>query len=502
MARLGAERGPGRKWFSGRQLGSKRWSGSAWPVLLLVFMVSLNFGYWPRFFDLPYELHFAVLVIMGAVTLFYLRPAHFRSWLAGLFSVHLVFVVASVLVARDDWLIGVLGNQSRYDGLLYHAAIVVVAIVGFNFFRRWPRLIDIALKFYFGAAVFQSLLIVLQRTGVKAVSWILLDSDMTMPPVGTIGNAGFAAGFILPAVVLLFVEVSAGSSQRNRLWALAALSLTAIGLALTDNKASFYALIFVLFGVVVVRFRVRTVVLAAVTVAIIFTGRGLVPDLFGVQESLNPQRSASGRILIWRAALEAVVHTPGQPVVGGGPDAFELAQYREQVDPKTLIPFYHVCCWSEFYQEGDNPEFVGVESRYQEHQDLRGKVFAYELRKADGSLFVINQTPVVDKAHNLYLDTLLSYGVFSALAWLAIYLVPIAKFWRSRAPLPFALAWALIGLQIYFLVWFTAISVEPFFVILVAAAWALMPQKRVDVLPPTQTNPTGSAVPSDRANNS
>ena len=66
--------------------------------------------------------------------------------------------------------------------------------------------------------------------------------------------------------------------------------------------------------------------------------------------------------------------------------------------------------------------------------------------------------PIVDKAHNLYLDILVSYGAFSVLVWIALFAVPILRLWRSRQALPFGLAWALIGLQVYFLAWFPSIT--------------------------------------------
>ena len=110
--------------------------------------------------------------------------------------------------------------------------------------------------------------------------------------------------------------------------------------------------------------------------------------------------------------------------------------------------------------------------------------------------------PIVDKAHNPYLDILVSYGAFSVLVWIALFAVPILRLWRSRQALPFGLAWALIGLQVYFLAWFPSITNEVYFVILLAIAWALMARShspashlRQPPVPALEANVAGDVTP-------
>ena len=355
MDGLDARRDTRRSWFTWQLGAGSGWKRSAWALILLAFMVLFVFAFWPRRPGPPFELHFGMLLTLGAVTVIYLRPRYFRSWFAALFIIHLVAVIGSLLVARDSWVFSIMGNASRYDGLLSHLAIAAVAITAYSSFRRWPDLISITLKVYYGVVLFHTVVIMLQRFGFTPLSQLLMGSDRPMPPVGMTGNTGFLAGLILPAVILLFVQTTSDGNQRNRILAVAALAFVALGLGLTDNKASFYALAFVLAGIVLFRFRLRTVLLAALVMAVIFAGRLWIPDQYRVQGTYDPRRSAGGRVLIWTATLEAVRNTPGQPFVGGGPDAMELAQYREYVDPLTLIPFFLRCCWTkaEFFEEGE-----------------------------------------------------------------------------------------------------------------------------------------------------
>lgn len=81
----------------------------------------------------------------------------------------------------------------------------------------------------------------------------------------------------------------------------------------------------------------------------------------------------------------------------------------------------------------------------------------------------------LDKAHNLILDRLLTFGLLGVLVWLGLYLYPVLRGWRGTL-LQRSLATSLLAVFVYYLFWFPVPQVEPLHLVLIAAAWALLAQ--------------------------
>ncbi len=431
------------------------------------------------------------LCVLGLFALLALLESRKHSWRAawvGLLVAHLLLVGISSLNAGDDIAFTLLGGSQRLDGLAYQATLVIIGVFAYQTLKQHPDWLPRVLFAVVAAAVLQSILAVLQYVGIDpigvAVLWFKFER-----PVGTIGHPGMVAGLLLPATVIATWFVLEAREARSRwMWGLSLLSLV-VGLSVVSNRS---ALIALAVGFVMLLMSRRSLVSAAVVVAasvLALFGRQIIPSVGALPSNLVSTQTLSTREVIWNMALQAIVETPGQPFIGGGPDAFHLWMLRSAPTQNLTELIKREMAWPanakpdkvERIQLGQSLRTTGVSLHFPEFG-----------QRQDVNLIV----PIdVDRAHNFILDRTVAFGGLSALIWLVLYVLPVLSgvkdlFVRCEhrtdgdtsvpagRDVRIVLACAILGLIVYYLTWFPVMQLEPLHLILLAGAWVTTVQSR------------------------
>lgn len=432
----------------------------------------------------------AALCLVGAFGLVLIRRKEV-AWSAfvGLSLLHLLLASVSTLVYWDPegWVFSVVGSRDRSDGLGYQLALGLTALFAYAVLRRSPEVRRTALRCFYLAGLTEAVVVILQRSGLDLLAFLTGLNVTTFPP-GTLGHPGMVAGLLLPIAVLAFGELVT-TAERRPLWALVTLVVVALALGMTVNRASFLALLVVIVAALLQTRTLRVAVVGAVTVALVFaassygpisTTNSAVTAAPGGSRTLVQTGTLRTRLEIWRVALEALPLIRGQPLIGAGPDGFRTTLIRE-VPIERLATFYRL----EYgWPEGE--EIERIVPLAAEGDPLRSRNHLFIIRKPDGTNEPRILPVTLDRAHNLFLDRALSYGVLDALVWLALILIPVWRLLRrggeSRG-VSRALAWASLSLFVYYLGWFAVVQVEPLHVILLALAWATFARPAVTPAP-------------------
>lgn len=370
---------------------------------------------------------------------------------------------------RDEPIYAILGNAARVDGILYQISLFLFALLafwvfsergssngqgGFHSFRDFSYV-------FLGAAALQSILLLLQRVGLDPVGPVLRSGNPLSMPVGTIGHPGMAAGLLLPGVLLglgLWVE-------RRRRFVLLLTLLVSLGLGVTVGRAGLLGLVVALGVWVSLRREFSFVLVSGLVLFVAVFGPGFLPDRQGFSKEVANPRTGLTRLVIWKLAWEGIRSMPGGPLLGEGPDAFRVAL-------STRIPFERLL--EEYRLEYGWPEGVKVKkveplwTPQDSPKDRKWRVYFEGWPGVESKVYGIN----LDKAHNLFLDRWLSYGLIAALIWVYLYLGGVVRTW-GRGALRQALACTLLGVFVYYLFWFPVPQVEPLHVALIAMAFAL-----------------------------
>ncbi|MER3536190.1 MAG: hypothetical protein C4301_01465 [Thermus sp.] len=381
----------------------------------------------------------------------------------------------------DDPTYTLLGGEGRMDGLLYQIGLVLFALLAFRVFQKEPRGFRAFSYVLLGSTAFQSLLLLLQRLGLEPIGPLLRGLPYEAP-VGTVGNPGMAAGLLLPGLLLglgLWLERSAPRrghlKDRFSFLFFPLTALMALGLGVTLNRAGLLGLTVAL-GLWLLRQRsLHLALTGALSVLLALSAPTLIPDRQGFSKEFSNPTTGFTRLLIWKLAWEGIRSTPGQPLLGGGPDAFRVALL-------TRIPFERLL--EEYRLEYGWPKGAKakeIKPLWTSQDPLRSRawlvLFGNWRDERTGKQAKILRV-YLDKAHNLFLDRWLSYGLFAALVWVYLYLGGALKAWGDT-PLRQALATGLIGLFVYYLFWFPVPQVEPLHAALIGAAFGL--SRRVEL---------------------
>lgn len=395
--------------------------------------------------------------------------AAYRSPFAVLLLVYLISVVLGSLNAQDDDASSViLGGRGRLDGLLYQVGLVLFGIFAYRVLRREASSAIAALRVMVLGGSLEAVILMAQKLGAEFVGPLVRGVPYEAP-VGTIGHPGMAAGFLLP---LVFVGLGLWllAEGRKRAWLLLQVLLIAAGLGVTTNKASLLALIGILLIWNVIQRQPRLLWASGLVLLSLFAAKELLPNRLGFDRSYADPATGKTRLIIWKLAWEATRTIPGWPVLGGGPDAFRLALIRH-------IPIEHLL--EEYRLEYGWPlqaRVKEIKPLWRADDPLRSRSFLVEFENWTGSGKAAKILMYfLDKAHNLILDRLLTFGLLGVLVWLGLYLYPVLRGWRGTL-LQRSLATSLLAVFVYYLFWFPVPQVEPLHLVLIAAAWALLAQ--------------------------
>ncbi len=425
-----------------------------------------------------------LLLLFSVPGLLWLRKRFSLDRFSLLVTLYALTFLLSAAFSRDELQYILLGASGRMDGLLYAIGLTAFMLVGYFLSKESP---NVLLAFYLAISVggvLEVVVLTAQRLGFDLLGPITRGTPYTDILTGTIGNPGMLAGMLLPISLLsLGAAQSPRLSPRLRTWATIVAILTAAGIALTGNKSSFYGMILLLTAYVFLQRSVHSLLLAGAVLISLVSAPQLVPNRTTYEHPLIPTASIATRPAIWRLTLKAIAATPGQPLIGAGPDGLRMAILRhEELIPEMLNVYRISKHWPK------DRQVTSIKPLYSPEDPIRSRTFAVSFTDyAMGRPFRVN----VDKAHNLFLDRAVRSGVLSALIWALLYVVPIFQLIRSHEPFTNAVAMALAGLVFYYLFWFPVPQVEPLHVALLSLAWGVISTaQRAEVARAAPTKPT------------
>jgi hypothetical protein len=436
-----------------------------------------------QFFFLP---KLIVLCVFGLLVLLESRKQSWRSVWVGLLVAHLGLVIFSALNAHDTITYVLLGGQQRMDGVIYQVALVLIGVFAYQTFARDKNSISRVLVAFVVAGAVQTLLVMVQQLGFDPVATFVRWRAFNAPG-GSIGHPGMVAGLLLPGIIIaLWSYLNARTNQSKIWWVLATVLLT-VGLSVVSNRTALLGLgVGLLF--VIVRWRsLEAVGVSALLIIVVLFARNEIPSPNSPNRDLVSTQTLETRRMIWPLALQAARATPGQPFIGGGPDAFRLWVLRS----KPLEGFVPLLSLELGWPT--NAQITHAEVVQFPDTPIRDSVLRVQFAQYGNQRNITNDYPItLDRAHDLTLDRLVAYGGLSALIWLVLYLYPLLRpVWDSLARgrtktvqdgarlslgsplsrLSGGLIGAVLALCVYYLAWFPVMQVEPLHLILLAAAW-------------------------------
>ncbi len=448
------------------------WFVSAPPVM----SDSIRLDLLERNFFLP---KLSVLAVFAILALLEVRKYSWRNLWTALLGVHVLAVLVSGMLANDDLTFTLLGGSQRFDGVIYQITLVLIGVFAYQTLKRVPDSISSVLVALVVAGAVQSVLVIVQRAGFDPVGtgvrW-----KAFIAPAGSIGHPGMVAGLLLPVALVNVWMLFTPRAWRMKLPLIAGLGLMALGLSVVSNRSALLGLGVALFVMNLRRRDLETLLVSGVLIVVVLFGRGLIPAVNGINVPLGSTSTLETRQMIWPLSWQAVLNTPGQPLIGGGPDAFRLWLLRNApVDALVRMNAVELS-WPKNTRVSSAERVLSPGQPVRETQ-IRVRFDQFGNQKNLEETYSID----LDRAHNFVLDRLVAYGGLSALVWLILYVYPMLhwlnftklRFHLSRLSIKnmhdvhFGLMAALIGLCVYHLTWFPVMQVEPLHLILLAATW-------------------------------
>jgi O-antigen ligase len=394
-----------------------------------------------------------------------------------LFTLHLILVLLSSLNARDTWTYNLLGPDRRFDGVLYQIFLSVLALNAFYTIKNNFSLIKQIGFCLLLSCCIQTVLLLFQRFGFDPIGYLVYIKPLSIP-AGTMTHPGILAAWLLPSLVLAFFLFSCVKRRYLTVYVFGLIFASA-GLAFTGNRTSIYILLFFLLIWVILERKIQVLLLFLITGLTIIIAP-FTPKTASIESpDVLSTRTLETRIKIWDLALKLMPQIPNFPLLGGGPDAMRLALLRDPPVDKYIK--------LDLMESGlDNYKIRS--STYVPGQTIRESTFKIDFVYLDNEQNVIqNRAIYLDKAHNLFLDRLISFGIFGALIWMLIYCVPLTFLFRKQqlklqdtnfSPLIYAVLATIISIVGYYTLWFPVIQAEPLHLIIVSMGWAIVVSQR------------------------
>jgi O-antigen ligase len=387
-----------------------------------------------------------------------------------------VISVPAIGTDPGGWYFPVVGTDDRFDGALFFipliitllAHVVVVATVSQHRSRVGNALAAMA--------VLQAASMVLQRFGLDLVGQSLLGATPGLT-YGTVGHSGFAVGIMLVGVPWAMHSLE-DAVRRRRLWLVVVwtlvLVLVSAGFAVAGNRTSLFALVAGLAAWVAV-FRLSRKGLLAVAFGgaciLLLVLDGLRTDSGPAQIELSsgsldvPTASSLGdltnlrtvrtRLLMWRLAGLGISRDSLAPWLGRGADAYRIV-LREHIEPTELFPLYAL------EANLDAKELLHAERLFDAVTGSpfdRGTVVKFEYVREDGTEATVILPDFIDRAHNGYLDILISYGFLALLALVTLVVLPFLQMRPVCRSTGTRAVWLVASLMVivYLVPWFISV---------------------------------------------
>lgn len=382
--------------------------------------------------------------------------------------VYLVVVYISTLLAHDDWSFKILGGVGRLDGLFYQTGLVMFGIFAYDLIKLSKdknKLIHAALSILAISGGLEAAILIMQRIGIDLVA--LIHGGYYWTPVGTIGHPGMVAGFLIISIFSALWLSENTASPLTKILTYVLVALVSVGIGISANKSSTFAILTVLILLLLVRRDGKTLLALALFSLGVFIITPYIPNYIEFNRNLVDTRTGKTRLLIWKMAVEAIAKTPGQPLIGAGPDGF-LITLGTKIPIRELLQEYRI-----EYDWPKDAKIIDIKLLFTEKDPLRSRAFMVTLENypTPGKTHRIIYRYYLDKAHNLFLDRAVSYGILAAAIWLYLFLFPIFKLYRRKDAASLYLAGGVLALFIYYLAWFPVPQTEPLYLTWLVIAW-------------------------------
>ncbi len=381
-----------------------------------------------------------------------------------------ILSIVTLLNPTEDSLIyNLYGENGRADGVIYQIQLLFFIIFAIFVLKNRVDFLSIFIVLSFSGFI-QSVLTIIQYIQIEIPLFkAFLPYDFASV-VGFMGHSGYVGGFFIPIIIANIYSLTKINFQKNQyLYYLLVFTLliNSLGLSVTQNRSSVLSALFLTLVYLILNIKnLRISILTIISAALIFWGSSIVPVGAKIPDKeLGNFNTFETRLLIWNIGIQLLPQSWGFPFIGGGVGEFKRL-ISDKLPPKTLFYFYEKeLGWKPF----DQIKTLKVLS--DKTTGKRDKFF-FVLWK-DNKVNLQNIT--LDKTHNFYLDKIYSIGVFGACIWAIFYLFPIYCFLRlqrfQRTLELSSIMICLLGIQIYYLLWFPMPQVEPIHVVIALMAW-------------------------------
>jgi O-antigen ligase len=393
----------------------------------------------------------------------------YRNVVSLLLIAHLVLVVISILNGRDDLVVNIFGHTGRADGLLYHVTLVLFGLVVYRVANSSHQFSTNLLRVFIFSALLQALIVILQRVGIDLIG-PMLQGKPYLRTIGTMGHESFVASLLTPTIIaLFFYKIKVNSARLSLALQGSLLLLISIGFGVCVSRASLLGVFIVLILITLI-YRKKSFFagLAVVSIGVYF-GYALLPTAgLNAEKEVVSASTLFTRIEIWRLAFSSLREMPGQPFIGSGPDAFQKVLLEKIPVEDIMEQFRLEYAWPE------NAKIKEIQTFYEPEKPIRTKfwmVYFDDFGTEENAYRLYTLT--LDKAHNFFLDRLLSFGGVNLIVWLIFYSVPLWWGIRQKSTTALAFAWSLFAIGIYYLTWFPAVQLEPVHLTIACCLWGL-----------------------------
>lgn len=407
-----------------------------------------------------------------------------------LFITALTAILSSVnqLVTYHDSLQYVLlGGDLRLNGLLYILGLLVLAATLHKLLSSHWRikashresLLKQALLALSLSGLIQSLIAIAQFLGYSPITRI----KGKHLALGTVGNPGIF-GILLAISAIASLGLYLSSRDKSKiLWAAASvLELFTLGLA--SNRASILGLFIAFFIWLAIwpsqltkekrqkktsdtkRSIPTSHLLLTFLLAITIASAGYYTSYLKGRKNILDAHTGTARLEIWKLALVSLTKIPGEPFIGGGPDAFRLT-LATRVPISKQVSFYLI----PYTKYTHRTHGMTIKPLWTKDMPIRSHAWMVSW---GGTRRPVIFRFTLDKAHNLFLDRLLAYGLFGTLAWFALFFGNLPALIKHSHPSlleNYSIAAMLVVAFVYGLFWFYSIQIEPAVVLISILAW-------------------------------
>jgi len=400
-------------------------------------------------------------------------------------AAYLFLTLLSDFLSPDELVFKVVGHEERYDGLLYQAGKILAFLSALILLKKQKpsQAYSFVGSGFLIIAILQAVLLASHLfLNLDIVGKLLYEGQNNKIPIGTVG---FKVLLILSiGTGLLYILI-----QETKVWKFTSIPLAFVA-GLAAGRASAIGLIASLFTGSWLHYRSRfflkaiffLIVVLVFSTAFVFRNQILAP--FGARPITTLSAyTLQTRIVIWKISIRLLETHNWLLIRGLGSDAMRYLLIKELPKDPVLRSLYIQSMIMENRLPADTVENLEIVTRKEFGLRATALHLVYRTREEPDRTKHFLAAVNLDKAHNLWLDLWIRYGLLATLLYTFITFGPlfflIGPLFKSTLDQwkPKAFAWvglALFAHGIHYLAWFPMPLWEPLFLLIAALGWNLV----------------------------